>query len=986
MPPWSKKTGAEGTPGVNLEHRRTALKWGTTQFQHVQTAKDVARKRRRRGLPIERFSTWLVENSAFNTSMTFITIWALFGEDIRIARSLAEADIIYMYLTIVCLLMFSIEITVSCIGKPDFPWSFFFYLDLVATSSMLFDIKPVMDFLVSLFAGDEDEGEEGGSESQAGQQAKAGRAGRAGAKAGRVVRIIRLIRLVRIFKLWKQVEKGRAAPKVAKKWGRQSGEEATDNMDEMDEKASESLLSRKMSDMTTRKVIVLVLVMIIGVPNFTVESWFESAMPSAEFGAHQLALSHVSAACADPSAPPAPFGDDGWPCHLVATGNHSGTKDEQIAKWGPDYVESLYEVFESQLLLYIYNHIHVGYSTGTLTNLIWLDLNTGYFPPIQRLNTADNKAKFKQWFVDDCDYEKSIKNMKPTEVLDTCMSDADIDGLWTSITSLEPNHDCTDADGNLERGISFFREFPQDKLLCPSHLRENEMAPYGNNFGIFLRNSDFEITFSTRQFAVAEANFSIVQTLFVCVVLCIGALLISSDANNLVLRPIERMITMMQEIRKDPLVATRLGMEQEKEMMERAAKEQEKTGFRAKVRFIVLLITSCGRRRNAGAGSAASMETVILERTLIKLGGLLALGFGEAGIDVVGENLKEKSGLNAMIAGRTMEAIFGYCDIRSFTVAAEVLQAKVMVFVNQIAEILHAIVDIHCGAPNKNIGDAFLVVWLIDARRKEDIPLKQSRMSELAVLAFAKSHAAVTKSPVLQEYAKHPGLIARILNYRVRLGFGLHMGWAIEGAIGSQYKIDPSYLSPHVALTGKLEAATKLYNVPILASHYLVETMDPEFRALLRQADSVYLPGSKNAVKLYCLDLDTEALAPKDYKAKAKPKLKFKVRQVRDCQKNDHADTDVDMRAHLQFEKDPSLQILRKKYTTTFFKTFQKGYLNYRAGEWEVAMEALEESDQMLGSSDGPSRCLLDYMAELKTPPKGWGGSTTTGRRNLTMM
>ena len=36
--------------------------------------------------------------------------------------------------------------------------------------------------------------------------------------------------------------------------------------------------------------------------------------------------------------------------------------------------------------------------------------------------------------------------------------------------------------------------------------------------------------------------------------------------------------------------------------------------------------------------------------------------------------------------------------------------------------------------------------------------------------------------------------------------------------------------------------------------------------------------------------------------------------------------------------------------------------------------------------SDGPSRCLLDYMAELKTPPKGWGGSTTTGRRNLTMM
>ena len=28
--------------------------------------------------------------------------------------------------------------------------------------------------------------------------------------------------------------------------------------------------------------------------------------------------------------------------------------------------------------------------------------------------------------------------------------------------------------------------------------------------------------------------------------------------------------------------------------------------------------------------------------------------------------------------------------------------------------------------------------------------------------------------------------------------FGLHLGWAIEGAIGSKFKIDASYLSPNV--------------------------------------------------------------------------------------------------------------------------------------------------------------------------------------------
>ena len=34
-----------------------------------------------------------------------------------------------------------------------------------------------------------------------------------------------------------------------------------------------------------------------------------------------------------------------------------------------------------------------------------------------------------------------------------------------------------------------------------------------------------------------------------------------------------------------------------------------------------------------------------------------------------------------------------------------------MLFVNEIAEIVHSIVDRFSGAANKNIGDAFLLVW-----------------------------------------------------------------------------------------------------------------------------------------------------------------------------------------------------------------------------------------------------------------------------------
>ncbi len=41
-------------------------------------------------------------------------------------------------------------------------------------------------------------------------------------------------------------------------------------------------------------------------------------------------------------------------------------------------------------------------------------------------------------------------------------------------------------------------------------------------------------------------------------------------------------------------------------------------------------------------------------------------------------------------------------------------------------------------------------------------------------------------------------------HYQVKMGFGLHIGWAIEGAIGSEYKIDASYLSPNVNMASRL--------------------------------------------------------------------------------------------------------------------------------------------------------------------------------------
>jgi class 3 adenylate cyclase len=79
--------------------------------------------------------------------------------------------------------------------------------------------------------------------------------------------------------------------------------------------------------------------------------------------------------------------------------------------------------------------------------------------------------------------------------------------------------------------------------------------------------------------------------------------------------------------------------------------------------------------------------------------------------------------------------------------------------------------------------------------------------------------ATVRKSLILDKYRKREDIREKLPNYQVKLGFGLHVGWAIEGAIGSEFKIDASYLSPNVNLASRLESATKQFGVYILVSH-----------------------------------------------------------------------------------------------------------------------------------------------------------------------
>ena len=98
-------------------------------------------------------------------------------------------------------------------------------------------------------------------------------------------------------------------------------------------------------------------------------------------------------------------------------------------------------------------------------------------------------------------------------------------------------------------------------------------------------------------------------------------------------------------------------------------------------------------------------------------------------------------------------------------------------------------------------------------------------------------------------------LHVRYPDFEVSLGFGLHVGWAVEGPIGTMHKIDPSYLSPHVQMSEAMESATKAYGVPLLMSGEFYSLLSRGFRQLCRRVDRILLPGREHPSDLYTFDI-----------------------------------------------------------------------------------------------------------------------------------
>lgn len=251
-------------------------------------------------------------------------------------------------------------------------------------------------------------------------------------------------------------------------------------------------------------------------------------------------------------------------------------------------------------------------------------------------------------------------------------------------------------------------------------------------------------------------------------------------------------------------------------------------------------------------------------------------------------------------------------------------------------------------------------------------------------------------------------------DFRVNLAFGLHAGWAIEGAVGSTRKIDATYLSPHVNIAARMCSGTKQYGVDVLLSDEFYQILSQAAQSQCRKIDVVTFKGVASAIPIFTYSTNqdqrfTPVTAPIDYPGTTDQYLDTVAR-----------DYDPSI-----WDTDEELCCLRAAFDKPdIVGTFREGLEAYIKGDWSQAKSLLEETDRYmtrllslsssrssgsrasaysrsasdwvdrapsapsksgsvsgsLAPGDGPSRTLLAFMAEHGfQAPANW-----TGARKLT--
>ena len=395
-------------------------------------------------------------------------------------------------------------------------------------------------------------------------------------------------------------------------------------------------------------------------------------------------------------------------------------------------------------------------------------------------------------------------------------------------------------------------------------------------------------------------------------------------------------------------------------------------------------------------------ETEQLINAISKITDLLRKCWGVAGAGIISANLaRTQEGntvtFNPTVPGKRVYALFAFAGIKEFAMLLRNLDQAVMVLINDVATVVHEEVFRWgfggTGQCNKNLGAAFLMVYRIgdfeevqkkkamatdvifsekSSRKKANRTQRHKRsrsrsnaddtslqlaslpgihgFTDRALLGMLKSFAGIHRDKSLLKWRDDLRLGAGVGAFAVNMIFGMDAGWAVEGAVGSEFKIDATYLSPHVNMASRMMSASKQYGVTILLSQAVEELLSSSARKKLRHLDTVTVKGSSIPQRIYTYDARHRG-------------IEFFLFE------RDPAEADLDAESYNSsiWNKDPDLKAMRQHISEEFEDVFKQGIKKYLAGNWAEAIKGLKEANQIMITHCVEEGHVEEYLDEDTT-------------------
>jgi class 3 adenylate cyclase len=107
-----------------------------------------------------------------------------------------------------------------------------------------------------------------------------------------------------------------------------------------------------------------------------------------------------------------------------------------------------------------------------------------------------------------------------------------------------------------------------------------------------------------------------------------------------------------------------------------------------------------------------------------------------------------------------------------------------------------------------------------------DLDVYCSDKADKALIHAVKTLAELTRDLKLKAYSSHPRVTPRFQqSYQCKVTFGLHCGYAVEGSVGTNMKVDALYISSDTQIAARIEELNDKYNTKILISGDLYDIM-----------------------------------------------------------------------------------------------------------------------------------------------------------------